>query len=238
MGSIEDNVARILDTIARAEALAGRKAGSVRLCAATKMNDAERIRRAVAAGVSICGENRVQELLQKQPQGAYEGAELHFIGHLQKNKVKDVVGRVSLIQSADDLELLRRIDRIAGERGLVQDVLLEVNIGMEEAKSGFAAEMLPEALSQAEELRGIRIRGLMAIPPKADSEGENRRFFAKMQQLYVDISAKKYDNANMEILSMGMSGDYADAIAFGSTLVRIGTAIFGPRVYAASPSEI
>ncbi len=238
MGSIEDNVARILDTIARAEALAGRKAGSVRLCAATKMNDAERIRRAVAAGVSICGENRVQELLQKQPQGAYEGAELHFIGHLQKNKVKDVVGRVSLIQSADDLELLRRIDRIAGERGLVQDVLLEVNIGMEEAKSGFAAEMLPEALFQAEELRGIRIRGLMAIPPKADSEGENRRFFAKMQQLYVDISAKKYDNANMEILSMGMSGDYADAIAFGSTLVRIGTAIFGPRVYATSPSEI
>ena len=235
---IEDNVARILDEIARAEAAAGRSPGSVRLCAATKMNDAEAIQRAIAAGAPICGENRVQELLQKQPQGAYEGAELHFIGHLQKNKAKDLVGRVALIQSVDDSELLRRIDRLARERGVRQDVLLEVNIGAETAKSGFDPAELETALEETQTLPGIFVRGLMAIPPIAASPGENRRFFAKMQQLFVDISAKKYDNANMEILSMGMSGDFADAIACGSTLVRIGTAIFGPRNYGPSPSQI
>ena len=238
MTPIEDNVARILDRIARAEAAAGRGSGSVLLCAATKMNDAEAVQRAIAAGVPICGENRVQELLQKQPQGAYEGAALHFIGHLQKNKAKDLVGRVALIQSVDDLVLLRRIDRLAQERGVRQDVLLEVNIGGEAAKSGFEPSALEAALEESRNLSGVFVRGLMAIPPAAKAPGENRRFFAKMQQLFVDISAKKYDNANMDILSMGMSGDFEDAIACGSTLVRIGTAIFGPRNYGPSPSQI
>ena len=229
MVPIEENVARVLDEIARAERESGRTPGSVRLCAATKLNTPESIQRAIAAGVHICGENRVQELTAKRPLGAYEGAELHFIGHLQKNKAKELVGVAALIQSCDSLELLEKINSLALARGVRQNVLLEVNIGGEAAKSGFAPEALEENLEKAAHLEAISIRGLMAIPPRAEQPGENRRFFAKMQQLFVDIGAKKYDNANMEVLSIGMSGDFVDAIAFGSNLVRVGTAIFGPR---------
>lgn len=228
---IEENVRRVCAEIERAAAQAGRDAKEIRLCAATKMNDASAVQRAIAAGVAVCGENRVQELQEKLPQGAYRGAEVHFIGHLQKNKAKFVVGQVSLIESVDNLELLQLIDRLARERGLIQDVLLEVNIGLEEAKSGFRPDEVAGALEKAASFGAIRVRGLMAIPPRADATGENGRFFAQMQQLYVDMRAKKYDNASMEILSMGMSGDFACAIAYGSTEVRVGTAIFGPRNY-------
>ena len=231
---IEENVQHVLAEIARAAEKAGRDPKEIRLCAATKMNDAAAIQRAIAAGVPICGENRVQELQEKQPQGAYEGAEVHFIGHLQKNKAKFVVGAVSLIESCDNLELLQLINRLASERGLTQDVLLEVNIGREEAKSGFRPEEVASALEKAAAFSAIYVRGLMAIPPRAESPGENSRFFAQMQQLYVDMRGKKYDNASMEILSMGMSGDFACAIAYGSTEVRVGTAIFGPRNYGPS----
>ncbi len=230
---IEENVARVREQMAEAAISAGRKPEEILLCAATKMNDAAAIQRAIRAGVDACGENRVQELQQKLPQLAYQGAPLHFIGHLQKNKAKFLVGTVDLIESVDSLELLQLIARLAQERGLTQQVLLEVNIGGEAAKSGLAPSEVPEVLARLEELSCVQVRGLMAIPPRADATGKNGRYFAQMQQLYVDMRAKKYDNASMDILSMGMSGDFADAIAFGSTMVRIGTAIFGARNYGA-----
>ena len=211
--SIAENVALVQGRITAAARAAGRDPAEIRLVAASKMNDAQRVQEAVAAGVGICGENRVQEMLEKNAQGAYTGAELHFIGHLQKNKVKQVVGLAALIHSADSLELLAAIDRCAAARGLVQDVLLEVNIGAEASKSGFRPEEIPAALEKAGEFSAVRVRGLMAIPPVCAAPEENRPFFLRMKQLFVDNGRKKYDNISMDFLSMGMSGDYTEAIA-------------------------
>ena len=225
------NVAHVKDEIRRAALECGRNPEDILLVAATKMNDAEHIRTAVRAGVDICGENRVQEMLEKHAQGAYEGAPLHFIGHLQKNKVKQAVGLCALIHSVDSLSLLREISRVAEKRGLIQDVLLEVNIGAEESKSGFAPSMLEEALAFAGDLPAVQVRGLMAIPPVCAFPEENRPFFLQMQKLFVDNGGKKYDNVRMDFLSMGMSGDYTEAVRCGATLVRVGSGIFGPRNY-------
>lgn len=232
MFPIEENVARIRAQLAEAAMACGRDPKDILLLAATKMNDRDATQRAIAAGVDVCGENRVQELLDKLPQGAYNGAPVHFIGHLQKNKAKFLVGQVDLIQSVDSQDLMKLIDRLAAERGVKQDILLEVNIGGEAAKSGFAPAAVSDACAMAAEFPHLSVRGLMTIPPAAVLAAENSRFFAEMQQLFVDIQAKKYDNASMEILSMGMSGDFAEAIRFGSTMVRVGTAIFGARHYA------
>lgn len=229
--SIAENIARIQEQIALAARQAGRNPYEISLCAATKMNDADAVRAAIAAGVDACGENRVQELTQKLAQHAYDGAPVHFIGHLQTNKVKQVVGKVALIQSVDSLRLLGAIQQEAARQGIRQDILLEVNIGGEESKSGFAPwEILP-LVEQIPTFANIRLRGLMAIPPISQNSGENRKFFQKMYNLSVDITTKKSDNVCVDILSMGMSDDYADAIACGSTMVRIGTAIFGHRKY-------
>ena len=228
---IEENVKRIKAELAEAAIAAGRRPEDVLLVAASKMNDADRVRRAIAAGVDACGENRVQEMLQKQAQGAYAGVPLHFIGHLQRNKARQVVGLASLIHGVDSVELLREIDRCAERKALRQDVLLEINIAAEPSKSGFAPEELGAALEEASRLPSIRVRGLMAIPPICASGDENRPFFTKMKQLYVDNGGKKYDNVSMDFLSMGMSGDYLAAVACGANMVRIGSAIFGQRVY-------
>ena len=229
--TIAENVALVRENMDRAARAAGRDPKEILLLAATKMNDADRVRQAIAAGVDLCGENRVQEMLEKQAQGAYAGVPLHFIGHLQKNKVKQVVGLAELIHGTDSLELLSLISRVAQARGLTQDVLLEVNIGGESAKSGFAPEEVPEALARAAALPALRVRGLMAIPPVCAAPEENRPFFLRMQQLFIDNSEKKYDNIRMDFLSMGMSGDYTEAIACGANLVRVGSGIFGPRQY-------
>ena len=231
LDDIARNVARVKDEIRRAALESGRQPEEILLVAATKMNDAARVRAAVEAGVDICGENRVQEMLEKNALDAYDGVPLHFIGHLQKNKVKQVVGLCSLIESADSLSLLQEISRTAGKRGLTQDVLLEVNIGREESKSGFLPEALDEALAGAAELPAVRVRGLMAIPPICAEAEENRPFFLQMQKLFVDNRGKKYDNVRMDFLSMGMSGDFTEAVRCGATLVRVGSGIFGPRIY-------
>lgn len=230
--SIAENVKSVKTRIAAAEKAAGLSEGSVLLVAATKMNDAENVRQAIAAGVPVCGENRVQELTEKLAQGAYEGAQLHFIGHLQKNKVKYLVGRCSLIESVDCLELLSAINAQAQKLGVRQDVLLEVNIASEESKYGFSPDELPQVLETAGNFSCIFIRGLMAIPPISTVCGQNRPYFAAMKQLFVDIQSKKYDNVSMDFLSMGMSGDFEDAIAEGSNMVRVGSAIFGARNYS------
>ena len=236
--SIAENVARIRAEMEAAAIACGRDPRSIKLCAATKMNDADAVRQAIAAGVDCCGENRVQELSAKLAENAYEGAPVHFIGHLQTNKVKQVVGRVDLIQSVDSERLLRAIDREAGKQGIIQDILLEVNIGEEASKSGFEADDILPLLEKTSEFPNICIKGLMVIPPISHNSGENLKFFQKMFHLSVDITAKKYDNVMVDCLSMGMSGDYPDAISCGSTMIRVGTAIFGARDYAKDSSKM
>ena len=229
--SIAENVASIRARIDAAARAAGRDPKEIKLCAATKMNDADAVRQAIAAGVDLCGENRVQELTAKLNEDAYRGAPVHFIGVLQTNKVKQVVGKVDVIQSVDRLNLLEAIQKEAAKQGIIQDIFLEINIGNEESKSGFkSSEVLP-LLEHIGEYPNIFVRGLMAIPPISKKEGDNRKFFQEMLQLSVDIRAKKYDNVAVECLSMGMSDDFEDAIACGSNMIRIGTAIFGARDY-------
>ena len=230
--SIKDNIARIRREMEAAAIAAGRDPKSILLCAATKMNDAAAVREAIAAGVDCCGENRVQELTSKLAENAYEGAPVHFIGHLQTNKVKQVVGKVSLIQSVDSQRLLAAIDREAARQGIVQDILLEINVGGEESKSGFAPGDVLPLLEKIGEYPNVCIKGLMAIPPISQKSGDNIKFFQKMCNISVDIIRKKYDNVMVDCMSMGMSDDFVDAIACGSTMIRIGTAIFGQRDYA------
>ena len=229
--SIAENVAALRARMEAAALAADRDPSEILLCAASKMNDADRVKEAVAAGVDCCGENRVQELLQKQPLGAYEGRPVHFIGHLQTNKVNKVVGKVDLIQSVDRLELLEAVNRTALRLGIRQDILLEVNIGAEPQKGGFAPEEVPALAARMGDWPGVRLCGLMAIPPVSEKKGDNCKYFAKMRNLYIDIAGKKYDNVSMVCLSMGMSDDFEDAIAEGSTMIRVGTAIFGKRAY-------
>ena len=231
--SIDENVARIRAEIAEAALACGRDPSQIKLCAATKMNDADAVRQAIAAGVDCCGENRVQELTAKLAENAYAGAPVHFIGHLQTNKVKQVVGKVDLIQSVDSERLLTAIQKEAAKQGIIQDILLEVNIGDEASKSGFQAEDIPTIVEKMGEFPNVCMKGLMAIPPISQKNGENLKFFQKMFQLSVDIRNKIEDNVKVDCLSMGMSGDYRDAIMCGSTMIRVGTAIFGARNYAA-----
>ncbi len=215
--------------IAAAAREVGRDPAEITLEAATKTQSADTVRAAIAAGVTVCGENRVQELTQKLDAFAYDGAAVHFIGHLQTNKINKVVGRVELIESIGSMKLLQGVNDCAARLERVQDILLEVNIAGEESKSGFAPEELFFAAERAMELPGVRLRGLMAIPPVAQDVGANRKFFHKIYQIYVDIIQKMGDNRDtINCLSMGMSRDYADAVREGATLVRLGTGLFGP----------
>ena len=229
--SIAENIAALRVRIDAAARETGRTGADITLVGASKMNDAAACREAIAAGIDVLGENRVQEMTTKLSENAYEGAPLHFIGHLQRNKVRQVVGKAALIQSVGSEPLLREIEKEAAKQELVQDILLEVNIGGEEAKSGFAPEMLADAARLAKTLPHVRVRGVMTIPPADATPEENMVYFRKVQALYVDINEKIYDNT-MEYISMGMSGDFEDAIRAGSNMVRVGTAIFGQRYYA------
>jgi pyridoxal phosphate enzyme (YggS family) len=226
---IEENIRAIRQRIDQAALAAGRRPEEITLCAATKMNDAAAVRRAIAAGVDCCGENRVQELTRKLSEGAYRGAPVHFIGRLQTNKVRQVVGKVNLIQSVDRENLLEALEKEAARQQIQQRILLQVNIGREETKAGFDVCQIPQVLEKMGQFPHLLVKGLMAIPPAAREERRNFEFFQEMCNLSVDIRRKKYDNVEVEILSMGMSEDFADAIACGSTMIRIGTAIFGQR---------
>ena len=228
--SIAENIAQVRTNIETACREAGRDPGEITLVGASKMNDAAACREAIAAGIDVLGENRVQEMTQKLGEHAYDGAPLHFIGHLQRNKVKQVVGHVDLIQSVGSIELLDEIEKVAAARDLVQDILLEVNIGREEAKSGFAPDAVFQAAEAAMSRPHVRVRGLMTIPPADADRDANMRYFDKVRALYVDINTNLFHN-KLKYLSMGMSGDYEDAIRTGATMVRVGTAIFGARHY-------
>lgn len=230
MSTIEENIRSIRSRMAAAAEKAGRDPGDILLVGASKMNDAAACQAAIQAGIDALGENRVQEMTAKLQEHAYDGAPLHFIGHLQRNKVRQVVGVVSLIQSAGSWELLEEIERQAEKKDLTQEVLLEVNIGGEESKSGFAPQDLYEAAEKARDLSHIRVRGLMTIPPVEQVPHGNLPYFVEVSRLYVDISRKLYDNS-FAYLSMGMSDDFEDAIAAGATMIRVGSAIFGRRHY-------
>ena len=228
--TLEERIRMVRERIAQAAREAGRDPADITLEAATKVQTSETIRAAIAAGITVCGENRVQELTAHLDDYAYDGARVHFIGHLQTNKVRFVVGRVDLIESVDSLRLLEAVERQADKLGLVQEILVEVNIAREESKGGCLPEDLSALAQQAQALEHVRLRGIMSIPPVAAFPGENRGFFAQTRQLFVDIRNKMGDNdSDINCLSMGMSGDYEDAVREGATLVRVGTALFGPR---------
>ncbi len=199
------------------------------LLAATKTVDVDTINYAVQNGISYIGENKVQELLSKH--GKTNAPHNHFIGHLQTNKVKDIIDKVEMIQSVDSLKLAKEISKQAQKHGICMDILLEVNIGGEESKWGFKPEETENAVSEISKLGGVHIFGLMTIPPICETKEENRKYFQKMYKLFIDIGAKKIDNSSMNILSMGMSDDFDIAIEEGANLVRVGTALFGKRNY-------
>lgn len=229
--TIADNLQHIREQMTNACVSAGRNPDEVTLLAVTKTVDADRINAAIRLGVQQIGENRVQEFLGKRDDLLLTDVQTHLIGHLQTNKVRQIVGKVQMIQSVDSLRVATAIDRCSRELGIVTPILVEVNIGGEEAKSGASSENLEELLIAIAPLQGIEVRGLMTVPPILHKESEKREIFSKMYQLFVDIREKKLDNITMQILSMGMSGDYREAILEGSTMVRVGSALFGERQY-------
>ena len=229
--SLEYALRTVEENIADACVRAGRSVNDVQLLAVTKMVDVHRINQVIKLGVRQIGENRVQEFLGKKDALRLDGVQAHLIGHLQTNKVRQIVGRVDMIQSVDSLRLAESISRVSVERGIVTPILVEVNIGGEEAKSGVDPNRLEELLEQIHDFKGIHVHGLMTVPPILTKESDKRAIFSKMYQLFIDNRAKKLDNIDMLELSMGMSGDYVEAILEGSTIVRVGSAIFGARQY-------
>ncbi len=230
MNTVAERLSIVQGRIADAAFSAGRDPSEITLVAATKTQTSDTIREAVAAGITVCGENRVQELNAHLSDHAYDGCQVHFIGHLQTNKVKYVVGKTELIHSVSSEKLIQAIDGQADKLGIVQDILLEVNLANELSKSGFSEDELLHAAILAYECSHVRLRGLMCIPPPANSPEENRPFFSRLRSLAVDISRKIGDNTlDIADLSMGMSSDYQDAVAEGATFVRLGSALFGPR---------
>jgi len=227
--SVINNIKRIRNDISEAAIKSGRKPEDIKLVAASKTHPPDLIRQAVAGGVDAVGENRVQEMLEKQSQDAYVGAPLHFIGHLQSNKVSKIVGVCDLIESVSSAKLIGAIGKSAVSLGIIQNILIEINIGREPQKSGILPEQTDEILEIASQTEGIQVLGLMAIPPIYDIIENNCNYFDTMFKLFVDMSTKKYDNVSVRLLSMGMSDSYIDAIGAGSNMVRIGSAIFGHR---------
>ena len=227
---IRENYKRITEKIFEAAVSAQRDPASVRLMAVTKTNSAERVNEAISAGVTLLGENRAQELLAKYGYYNKSGCEIHFIGHLQSNKVKSVIDKVSMVQSVDRFSLLKEIDRCSVEIGKITPILIEVNIGREESKSGVMPEALDDFVELTSQFSGVKVCGLMTIPPNSKNITETERYFEQMHRRFIDIKAKKMDNISMDILSMGMSEDFQLAVKHGSNIVRIGRGLFGERL--------
>lgn len=229
--AVGDNYKAIKTRVEEAAVKAGRNPGDVRLMAVTKTVESVYINRVLDLGADLIGENRVQEYLGKKDELHLDGVEKHLIGHLQTNKVKQIVGEVDMIESVDSIKLAKEISKVSSNKDIVTDVLVEVNVGREESKSGVYMEQLEQLLAEIAQMDGIKVRGLMTIPPICDSEKEVSEYFSAMYQSFIDIRDKKLDNINMGILSMGMSGDFEAAVANGSNIVRVGSAIFGERKY-------
>lgn len=229
--AVEENYKRVLENVKECAVKAGRSEKDVRLMCVTKTVEPVYINKAIELGADLIGENRVQEYLGKRDELNLGGVERHLIGHLQTNKVKQIAGEVDMIESVSSVKLAKEISRISLQKGIVTKCLVEVNVGKEESKSGIYLEELEETLCEIAELPAIKVKGLMTIPPVCETPDEARRYFAMLRQSFIDIRDKKTDNVDMEILSMGMSGDYEAAVAEGSNIVRVGSAIFGARKY-------
>ena len=223
------NIEEIRRNVDEAARECGRDPKDITIMAVTKTVAPERVNKAIENGITLLGENRAQELLEKYDSYDKDGVDIHFIGHLQTNKVRQIIDKVTMIHSVDSVHLAQEIDRQAGKAGIVMKVLAEVNIGGEESKSGISPEELPQLLEEMSRMPNLSVQGLMTIPPVSRTNEEAEHYFCKMSQLFIDINQKNMDNINMNILSMGMSGDYRTAIKYGATIVRIGTALFGSR---------
>lgn len=228
---IKYNYDFINEKIAEAALKAGKTRDDITFLSATKTVEPEYINYAISLGLSYIGENKVQELLSKYDQYNLENCSLQFIGHLQSNKVRQIVGKVDLIQSIDSMKLAKEVSKCSLKNNITSDILVEVNIGKEENKSGVMPEMLEELVEEISTLPAVNVKGLMTIPPICEKKDEIRRYFEKMNRLFLDISSKKLDNVSMDILSMGMSSDYYESILEGANMVRIGSALFGNRIY-------
>ena len=229
--NIDYNYKLIEERITEAAVKSGRSREDITFLAATKTVDADRINYAISLGLKYIGENRVQEMLSKYDDYDLDNASLQFIGHLQSNKVRQIVGKVDLIQSVDSVKLAKEISKQSLKNSINSDILIEVNIGEEESKSGIKAEQLYELLDEIKNFDNISVKGLMCIPPICDSPQKNLKFFDKMHNIFIDISGKNIDNISMDILSMGMSADYYEAILSGANMVRVGSSLFGARDY-------
>ena len=229
--AIEENLKIIRNDIAEAAVKSGRTLEDINLMAVTKTVESKFINKAIDCGINLIGENKVQELLLKEPELNLASCKAHLIGHLQSNKVKKIVGKVDTIQSVDTVDIAKEIGKRSLQQGITTKVLLEVNVGNEESKFGFSSAELFEKACEIAEIEGVAVNGLMCVAPICEKEAEIRAIFSNMRRMFIDIGAKKIDNINMNILSMGMSGDYESAILEGANLVRIGSAIFGARIY-------
>ena len=231
LADVEYNFKTIQENIWNAAASVGKSGDDITFLAATKTVEPEIINHAISLGLDHIGENKVQDLLSKYDFYNLEKCSLQFIGHLQRNKVRQIIDKVDLIQSVDSAKLADEISQQALKHDLVMDVLVEVNIGKEENKSGVMPEELEDLLWNIANFKGIKVKGLMTIPPICNNTQKIRKYFENMHNIFIDISSKKIDNINMDILSMGMSADYCEAIMEGATMIRVGSSLFGPRIY-------
>ena len=231
IAAFDCNYKIICERIARACDRAGRAYEDINLLAATKTVPVEVINHAISSGIKLTGENKVQEFCDKF-ELLDKSAERHHIGKLQTNKVKYIVGKVSMVESVDSVKLAEELSKRSLAAGVVTDALVEVNIGDEFSKSGVGFDSAEEFALKISEFEGIRVRGLMCIPPICENDKEIRKIFDKMYKLFIDISTKKTDNISMEFLSMGMSGDFEQAIESGSNIIRLGSCLFGARNYS------
>lgn len=225
---IKENLEEVREKIRQACQRSGRREEDVTLISVSKTKPVEMLKEAYEAGSRDFGENRVQEIMEKYGQMP-EDVRWHMIGHLQKNKVRQVIDKAVLIHSVDTVELAEQIKKDAAKRDLTVDILLEVNVAEEESKFGFRTEEVEAAVMKIKEFPHVHIKGLMTIAPFVSNSEDNREVFKKLYQLYVDIRSKNIDNVNMSVLSMGMTGDYEVAVEEGATMIRVGTGIFGAR---------
>lgn len=228
---IRENLNVVKENIKRACEQSGRDENSVELIAVSKTKPISELMEAYACGCRLFGENKVQELIDKYEQMP-DDVKWHMIGHLQRNKVKYIIDKVALIHSVDSLRLAEEISKEAVKRNLTVDILIEINVACEETKFGVLINDAEPLIREIAALPGIHVSGLMTVAPYTENAEENRQYFESLRQLSVDIQKKNIDNVSMNVLSMGMTGDYAVAISEGATLVRVGTGVFGERQYA------
>lgn len=233
---LAENLKDVEEKILEACQKSGRKREEVTLVAVSKTKPVEMLQKAYDLGIRVFGENKVQEITAKYPE-LPKDIRWQMIGHLQRNKIKYIIDKVEMIHSVDSLRLAEAIDHEAEKKGVIMPVLIEVNVAEEESKFGFNREEVLNFIMEASKLSHIRIHGLMTIAPYVEDPEENRMVFRQLKELSVDIAKKNIDNVTMNVLSMGMTGDYQVAIEEGSTMVRVGTGIFGARDYSRQEKE-